>query len=67
VYPRDRRSVHFVMWMLNLVQKVKRSTFRTFVHDPREIHATLVNAGLKRRTLRRTVGWEVVVYERVNS
>ena len=67
VYPRDLRLVHIVMWIINLVQKVKRSTFRTFVHDPHEIHATLQQAGLKRRTLRRTVAWEIVVYERVNS
>ena len=65
VYPRDVRPVRFVMWMLNLVQKVKRSSFRVFVHDPHAIQATLEQAGLKRRTLRRTVAWEVVVYERV--
>ena len=67
VYPRDVRAVRFVMRMLNLVQTVKRSSFRVFVHDPHAIHATLEQAGMKRRTLRRTVAWEVVVYERVNS
>ena len=65
VYPRDLRLVHFVMWMLNLVQRVKRTSFRVFVHDPAAINATLEQAGLKRRSMRRTVAWEVVVYERL--
>ena len=53
--------------VINLVQRVKRTTFRVFLHEPDEIHATLAQAGLTRRTLRRTMGWEVVVYERLKD
>lgn len=64
VYPRDVRWMHVGMAVINLVQRVKRSTFRVFLHDPKAIDAELETAGLTRRSLRRTAGWEVVVYQR---
>ena len=67
MYPRDVRWMRVALFVINLVQRVKRTTLRVFLHDPAAIHATLTHAGLTRRTLRRTVGWEVVVYERLKS
>jgi magnesium-protoporphyrin O-methyltransferase len=65
VYPRG------VWWMrsafrgVNVLLRRKRSGFRVFVHDPPAIDAVLRAAGLQRTRLRRTVGWEIVLYERV--
>jgi hypothetical protein len=49
---------------INLVQRLKRTTFRVFLHDPAAIDAVLRASGLERRTTRRTLGWEVAVYQR---
>ena len=51
---------------VNLIQRIKRSTFRVFLHDPDAIDAVLRDAGLERRAMRRTLGWEVVVYARAS-
>ena len=64
VYPRDVRWMHFGIGMINLVQRVKRSPFRVFLHDPRRIDALLRSAGLELWSERRTAGWEAVVYRR---
>jgi len=52
---------------INLWLRLKRSDFRVFFHDPRAIDAALGSSGLERRGQQRTVGWEVVVYERVRD
>lgn len=64
VYPRSELWMRFALGLINFVQKLKRSTFRVFLHDPRSINETLERGGLTRRSLRRTIGWEIVVYER---
>jgi len=67
VYPRDVRWMRVAMAVINLVQRLKRSAFRVFLHDPRTIDAALSTAGLSRGSARRTPGWEVVVYARQSS
>jgi magnesium-protoporphyrin O-methyltransferase len=64
VYPRAVPWMRFAIAALNLFQRVKRSAFRVFLHDPAAIDGVLRDAGLERRFLRRTAGWEVVVYAR---
>ena len=64
VYPRDVTWMRIALGVLNFVQRVKGTTFRVFLHDPQSIHAALEHAGLTRRNIRHTLGWEVVVYER---
>jgi magnesium-protoporphyrin O-methyltransferase len=64
VFPRDVRWMHIGLGLINLVQRLKRSTFRVFLHDPRAIDDVLRSAGLRRRSERHTAGWQVVVYER---
>ena len=64
VYPRDVSWMRVAIAVINVVQRVKRSTFRVFLHDPRAIDAALRDEGLRQRVLRRTAGWQVVVYER---
>lgn len=64
VYPRPARWVRVGVATLNLLHRIERSAFRAFVHDPRAIDAVLRDAGMERRSVRRTTLWEVVVYER---
>ena len=64
VYPRDVGWMRFGGDVINLVQRLKRSPFRVFMHDPRAVDAVLRSAGLQRLSEQRTAGWEAVVYRR---
>lgn len=64
VYPRDVRWMYIGVGVINLVQRVKHSPFRVFLHDPRRIAALLRSAGLELWSERRTAGWQAVVYRR---
>jgi magnesium-protoporphyrin O-methyltransferase len=66
VYPRKIGWMRIAIAGVNVVQRIKRSTFRVFLHDPSAIDAELRAAGLVRRAMRRTLGWEVVVYARAS-
>lgn len=64
VYPRAVPWTRIGVAAVNLVQRVRRSAFRVFVHDPARIDAVLRASGLERAVKRTTLGWEVVLYER---
>jgi magnesium-protoporphyrin O-methyltransferase len=64
VYPRGNRWMRTGIAVINVLQRLKGSDFRVFVHEPAAIDAVLHAAGLTRRSMRRTLAWEVVVYER---
>jgi magnesium-protoporphyrin O-methyltransferase len=64
VYPRDATWMRFALAAVNVVQRVRRSAFRVFLHPPVSIDAELRAAGLERVSLRRTLGWEIIVYKR---
>ena len=67
VYPRRNTWMRVGIAAVNLVQRLKRTTFRVFLHDPTSIDRVLRTAGLERASMRRTLGWEVVVYSRRRS
>ena len=64
VYPRRVSWMRLAIPAVNLVQRLKGSGFRVFLHDPAAIHAILEREGLRQRLLRRTLGWEVAVFAR---
>ena len=66
VYPRQIGWMRIAIATINLLQRLKRTAFRVFLHDPAAIDAELRAAGLERRSLRQTLGWEVVVYARAS-
>jgi len=66
VYPRQIGWMRVAIAAINLLQRLKRSTFRVFLHDPAAIDAELRAAGLEQRSRRQTLGWEVVVYARAS-
>jgi hypothetical protein len=64
VYPRRRGWMRLAIATINLVQRLKRSAFRVFLHDPGAIDAVLRASGLVPLSTQHTVGWEVAVYQR---
>ena len=64
VYPRDVAWMRMGIAVINLVQRLKRSPFRVFMHDPHAIDAALRSSGLVRWRDRNTAGWQAVVYRR---
>jgi magnesium-protoporphyrin O-methyltransferase len=66
VYPREIGWMRIGIATINLFQRLRRSAFRVFLHDPDAIDAELRDAGLERRSRRQTLGWEVVVYARAS-
>jgi SAM-dependent methyltransferase len=64
VYPRENLWMRLTRTAINVVTRVQRSGFRFYLHRPAAIDAVLRAQGLERRSLRRTVGWEVAVYAR---
>ena len=64
VYPRQNTWMRVGITVINLIQRVRRSAFRVFLHDPSSIDRVLRDAGMRRSSVRRTLAWEVVVYAR---
>lgn len=67
VYPRQGWWVRLAVAGFNLLFRLQRSSFRTYLHAPTVIEALLRAAGLERLSRRRTLAWEVVVYGRPGS
>jgi 2-polyprenyl-3-methyl-5-hydroxy-6-metoxy-1,4-benzoquinol methylase len=64
VYPRNAWWVRIGIVVNNMVFRVRRSDFRSYLHSPAAIDAVLRRMGLERRSLQRTWVWEVAVYVR---
>ena len=63
-YPRDHVFNRVGTRVLNVFLWLMRSTYRTYVHDPRRIEAWITAAGLKKRYENRTFIWLTQVYVR---
>lgn len=64
VYPRQSWWIRLSIAAENLYLRATRSPFRSYLHEPRDIDATLAARGLTCRSRRRTLAWEVAVYTR---
>ena len=64
VYPRDVWWVKIVLAIENFFFWLRRNPFRTFAHPTRLVEDLLGRNGLKRRSHRQTLVWQVVVYSR---
>jgi magnesium-protoporphyrin O-methyltransferase len=64
VFPRDRWPVRAVIAGINLVNALRRTSFRVFVHPAGEIDRTVRAAGFEPRYSARTFVWHVAVYAR---
>jgi hypothetical protein len=63
-YPRIRLATRVGRRLGNAWFRLRRSTFRTYLHPPREIEATIERQGFERVAARRTILWHAVVYRR---
>lgn len=63
-YPRDVWWVRIGTWFINLGLRLRRTPFRVFAHSPARIHAILQADGLIRRSIERTLVWEIGVFQR---
>jgi magnesium-protoporphyrin O-methyltransferase len=64
VYPRRTWWTVAGMAVVNAVMRLRRSSFRAYVHPPEEIERRLARAGLRLRAARQTLIWRVAVYAR---
>jgi len=64
VYPRREWWVRLLTALENGGRRLKGWKFRTFLHPPAAIRATLEQSGLQPLEIRRTAVWEVAVYGR---
>ncbi|HEX2754400.1 MAG TPA: methyltransferase domain-containing protein [Candidatus Limnocylindrales bacterium] len=64
VYPRDTRWIRAASRMLNMVSRLLRRRFRTWVHRTADVDAIARAAGFAPQFERTTLFWQVVVYER---
>jgi hypothetical protein len=63
-YPRPRRLIKWVIGGMNFFQRLRRSTFRAYVHDPLAMASVLERNGMRRRSAGGTWVWAAEVFER---
>ncbi|MGH7447912.1 MAG: SAM-dependent methyltransferase, partial [Longimicrobiales bacterium] len=66
-YPRVRWITRLGRRLGNAWFRVRGSSFRTYIHAPREIEAEIEQHGFRRVAARRTFLWHAAVYRRVNA
>ncbi len=64
VYPRDTWWIRAGIALANFFFRLRRSTYRGFVHPTKAIDLLINRSGFKRCFYRRTLLWQVVVYSR---
>ena len=64
VYPHDRFYTRVFVKAVNLVRRLRRSSFRAYIHPPAAVTAVLEARGLRRRWRGGTAIWIAEVYER---
>jgi 2-polyprenyl-3-methyl-5-hydroxy-6-metoxy-1,4-benzoquinol methylase len=64
VFPRDTWWMKVGLGLGNLFLRLRRSAYRAFVHPTEEVEVLLESMGFKRKSYRRTLIWQVIVYTR---
>jgi SAM-dependent methyltransferase len=64
VYPRHGWWMRLGVGAANLINRLRRTAFRVYLHPPATIDAILRRHDLERRSAQRTLAWEIVVYTR---
>ena len=64
VYPRTNLLSKTVAILFNLTMRLKRSPFRVFIHQDSVIDWAGRSNGLRPSSRRKTLLWQIVVYER---
>jgi hypothetical protein len=64
VYPRDTWWMKLFFPLENLLHRLRRSRFRTYLHPTGAIDTAVQRQGLRPRSSRNTLVWRVVMYSR---
>ena len=64
VYPRDKWWVKLALYFENLGYRIRRSTFRVFVHPTRMVDRLVRAAGLEEINHKNAFSWQIAVYRR---
>jgi 2-polyprenyl-3-methyl-5-hydroxy-6-metoxy-1,4-benzoquinol methylase len=64
VFPRDTWWMRLGGLFVNLFPRLQHNAFRFFVHPTEAIEAVVRANGLERRSYRKTLFWQVIVYTR---
>jgi predicted TPR repeat methyltransferase len=67
VYPRDTWWVKAGVKLLNFFLRLKRDTFRTYIHSTEAVDMLVRSHGLQPQFWRKTLVWQVVVYRRIEE
>jgi magnesium-protoporphyrin O-methyltransferase len=62
VYPRDTWWARLGIRVLNLVFRLRRSPYRSYVHSSQAVEALIYSRGFTRQYYRQTLVWQVAVY-----
>ncbi len=63
VFPRDEWWTRVAFTLINFVQRIRRASFRAFVHSPQRVEGMLSERGFGRVYHRESLVWRVSVYE----
>lgn len=64
VYPHDNWAFRLVARLANLYLRLRRRSFRGYVHPSSTVDTLIRSKGLQQRSCRKTLIWQVVVYAR---
>jgi len=64
VFPRETWWMGLGMWLLNATMRVRRSSYRSYLHSTERLEALLTGMGFTRRFAEHTALWQVRVYRR---
>lgn len=64
VFPRDAWWIRIGVEVGNILLRIRKSSFRGFVHPTEAVEAIVRRSGFERKFYRRTLIWQIVVYRR---
>ncbi|MHA1926369.1 MAG: class I SAM-dependent methyltransferase [Candidatus Thorarchaeota archaeon] len=64
VYPRDNLLSKIIIALENIISRIKRSSFRAYVHRSEKVDGIIRSNGFEKRFYREVGVWQIVVYER---
>ncbi len=64
VFPRDTWWIRLGLAAMNLILRIRRSSYRAFAHPTRAIETLVQSRGFKRSFYHRTWFWQVVIFSR---
>ncbi|MHA1934296.1 MAG: class I SAM-dependent methyltransferase [Candidatus Thorarchaeota archaeon] len=67
VYPLDTLRSKFYSALENLYYRIKRSSFRTYIHPTETVEEIVHNNGFERRFYREAGTWQIIIYERTGQ